>query len=100
MVADGSGHALDGLLCAMPSRLVFGLAAPTKAADGRDIPHARLRAVTAPAGALSILDGVPARLVLPVVVTARYREMLLAPDYLTAQLEIGFDERLWRSTGA
>jgi hypothetical protein len=78
----------------MPGRLIFGFGTPTKAARRRDIPNACLRAVAAPAGALSFLDGVPARLVLPVVVAAADREMLLAPDDLTAQLEIGVDERL------
>src|SRR5690606_13430937 len=55
--------------------------------DVGDVPDRRLGAVAAPVRGLPLANGVPRRLVLPVVMTAADREAGLAPDDLGTHIE-------------
>ena len=47
-----------------------------------DAPDRRLLAITRPVALCSLLDGIPAGLMLPVVISARQNELALVPDDL------------------
>ena len=87
MVAHGTGHGLDGLF-----RAVSTLLRAVHPEQVRDVPQGRLLAVAGPVRRLPLSHGVPAGLVLPVVMPSADRELLLAPDDLGAVLEPGGDE--------
>src|SRR5262245_14250882 len=64
-----------------------------------DVPERRLTPVRRPVAAAPLAHRVPARLVLPVVVTARKREAILGPDDLRADLKArGLERGLHRAS--
>ena len=82
MVLHRASHDLNGLLGA-----VVGVGVVVLAAEGaaiRDLPDRGLLPAASPFGSLALANGVEAGFVLPMIVTSRYREMLLAP-WLPAQ---------------
>src|SRR4051794_7084759 len=85
VVDDRAAHAFDRLLGAVPPAvLALPIAERVVVADA---PDRRLRAVALPVARPAVAHGVPAGLVLPVIIAAAQREMLLGPDDLSAQLQ-------------
>src|SRR5215471_7600509 len=85
VVDDRAAHRFDRLLRAMPPTLLAPRAA--KRIVVGEFPDRCLRAVAGPVAGLALAHGVPARLMLPMIIAAAQREMLLRPDDLRAQLE-------------
>src|SRR5215467_78641 len=85
VVDDRAAHRLDRLLRAMPPTLPAPRAA--KRIVVGELPDRCLRAVAGPVAGLALAHGVPAAFMLPVIIAAAQREMLLRPDDLSAQLE-------------
>src|SRR5215471_12380188 len=85
VVDDRAAHRFDRLLRAMPPTFLAPRAAERIVVG--ELPDRRLRAVAGPVAGLALAHGVPAAFVLPVIIAAAQREMLLRPDDLSAQLE-------------
>src|SRR5215472_8735334 len=85
VVDDRAAHRFDRLLRAVPPALLALRAA--KRIVVRKLPDCCLRAVAGPVAGLAFAHGVPAAFVLPVIIVAAQREMLLRPNDLSAQLE-------------
>src|SRR5215472_11499412 len=85
VVDDRAAHRFDRLLRAMPPALLAPRAAE-RIVVGK-LPDRCLGAVAGPVAGLALAHGVPAAYVLPVIIAAAQREMLLRPDDLSAQLE-------------
>src|SRR5215472_2747434 len=85
VVDDRTAHRLDRLLRAVPPALL-ALRAAKRIVVG-EFPDRCLRAVAGPVAGFALAHGVPAAFVLPVIIAAAQREMLLRPDDLSAQLE-------------
>src|ERR1700746_1406684 len=85
VVVDRTAHALDRLLGTVPPALLALTVAERIVVD--DLPDRRLRAVAAPMTALALAHGVPAGFVLPVIIAAAQREVLLGPDDLSTKLQ-------------
>src|SRR5262249_14018207 len=85
VVDNRAAHRLDRLLRAVPPALL-SLRAAKRIVVGK-LPDRCLRAVGGPVAGFALAHGVPAAFVLPVIITAAQREMLLRPDDLSAQLE-------------
>src|SRR5215472_9239384 len=85
VVDDRAAHRFDRLLRAMPPTLLAPRAAERIVVG--ELPDRCLRAVAGPVAGLALAHGVPAAFVLPVIIAAAHREMLLRPDDLRAQLE-------------
>src|ERR1019366_734109 len=73
----------------------FFLLGSAKGVQIRNLPKRRLRSVPAPVRCSPRSDGIPAGLVLPVVITPAQREVLFGPDNLRTNLEA----RRFESTG-
>src|SRR5690606_30940331 len=78
IVLDWALHALDRLLGAVTRLVLLGLG---------DVPDGRLLAVAGPVALGALLYGIPAGLMLPMVVAAREDQLALVPDDLAAELE-------------
>src|SRR5215831_798838 len=85
VVDDRAAHRFDRLLRAMPPTLLAPRAAERIVVG--ELPDRCLRAVAGPVAGLALAHGVPAAFVLPVIIAAAQREMLLRPHDLSAQLE-------------
>src|SRR5215472_2465550 len=85
VVDDRAAHGFDRLLRAVAPTLLAPRAAERIVVG--ELPDGRLRAVAGPVAGLALAHGVPAAFVLPVIIAAAQREMLLRPDDLSAQLE-------------
>src|SRR5215472_16986610 len=85
VVDNRAAHRLDRLLRAVPPALLALRAA--KRIVVRKLPDCCLRAVAGPVAGLALAHGVPAAFVLPVIIAAAQREMLLRPNDLRAQLK-------------
>src|SRR5215469_5246132 len=85
VVDDRAAHRLDRLLRAVPPNFL-ALRAAKRIVVG-ELPDCRLRAVAGPVAGLALAHGVPAAFVLPVIIAAAQREMLLRPNDLSAQLK-------------
>src|SRR5215831_11993118 len=85
VVDDRAAHRLDRLLRAVPPALLALRAAERIVV--RKLPDCCLRAVAGPVAGLALAHGVPAAFVLPVIIAAAQREMLLRPNDLSAQLK-------------
>ena len=83
VVDDRAALALDWLLGAVPPALLALLVA--KRIVVGDFPDCRLRSVASPMAGFTLSHRVPAGFVLPVIIAAAQREMLLGPDDLSAQ---------------
>ena len=83
VVDDRTAHALDRLLRAVPPALLA--LSITERIVIRDLPDCGLRAVALPVASLAFAHGIPAVFMLPMIVAAAQREVLLDPDNLSAQ---------------
>src|SRR6185369_11233312 len=77
VVFDRAAHTLDRLLGAMPPALL-ALPVAERVVVG-DLPERGLGTIALPLAGLALAHGIPAGLVLPVVVAAAQREVLLGP---------------------
>src|SRR3984893_9175099 len=84
VVGDRPAHAFDRLLGAVPPALLALLVA--KGIIVGHLPNRRLPAVALPVALPALAHRVPAGLVLPMIIAAAQREVLLGPDDLSAQL--------------
>src|SRR4051812_24494148 len=84
VVEDRTTHAFDRLLGAMPPALLAPPVAERIVVG--NLPDCRLRAVTLPVARLTLAHSVPAGFVLPMIITAAQRKVLLDPDDLSAWL--------------
>ena len=85
VVDNRAAHAFDRLLRAVPPAL-FALMIAKWVVVG-DFPDRRLGAAALPVAGLAFPHGVPAGLVLPVIIATAQCEMLLRPHDLSAQLQ-------------
>src|SRR5215469_1691905 len=85
VVGDRPAHALDRLLRAVPPALRV-LRVAKRIVVG-DLPECRLRAVALPVGRLAVAHRIPAAFVLPMIMAAVQREVLLRPHDLGAALK-------------
>src|SRR5262249_51055740 len=83
VVGDWATHAFDRFLRAVPPALLTLLV--SKRVVVGDLPNRRLPAVALPMTGLTFAHRIPTGFVLPVVVTAAQREVLLDPDDLSAR---------------
>ena len=93
MVEQRAAHQLHRLLGAVAGDdIVASFAA--KPIQVCHLPKRRLFPVAAPSGRLPLANGVPARFMLPVIVAAAQRKVLLGPDDLAADFKAGAFQRL------
>src|SRR6267378_1452920 len=85
VVDDRASHAFDRLLGTVPPALLARLGAERVVIA--DFTDRGLRAIALPVAGLARAHCVPAGFVLPVIVSAAQREVLLGPDDLSAKLQ-------------
>src|SRR5437867_4048798 len=87
VIQDRPAHQFYRLLRTVPG--CGFVARATERIQIRNMPKCRLRSVAIPARGLAFTHGVPARLMLPVVVAAAQRKVLLCPNDLRADAKAG-----------
>jgi len=91
VVQHRAAHALDRLLRAMHRGGILVLAG--------DVPQRGLLAVASPMALAGLLDRIPARFMLPVIIALAEDKPVLGPDYLRPDGETGRHQALGDSRG-
>src|SRR5262249_17485572 len=99
MMHDGPAHALHRLLRSVSREGVLGFPFTALGQPIANGPKRGLTAITLPMGRVGAPDGIPARFMLHMIMTATDREMGFGPDDLAADLKIGCFEALGHDDG-
>src|SRR5436309_5322771 len=84
VVENGTPHQFQRFLCAVARCFFSG---PANRVQICNLPERRLATIPAPARRLSLAHCIPAGLMMPMVISAAKRKVLLGPDNLTADRE-------------